>query len=122
MTVSDQAYSFKTRHPLPSSRGRLSVAANRGKSGGGGVDVSIDTERHRAADLSERHGMPDPTQRPPKRPPKEPLIKIPESEIRVPPPEQLPPKPDESPEIRIPPGTIRQPPRVPPPVPEDRAA
>ena len=43
--------------------------------------------------------MPDPTQRPPRRPPKEPLIKIPESEIRVPPPEQLPPKPDEKPEI-----------------------
>ena len=122
MTVSDQAYSFKKRHPLPSSRGRFSVAAILGKSGGGNVDVSVGMNWDQDADLSERRTMPDPTQRPPRRPPKEPLIKIPESEIRVPPPEQLPPKPDESPEIRIPPGRIRQPPLVPPPAPEDRAA
>ena len=86
------------------------------------LDTLIDTCRIQAVEQLEWRSMPDPTQRPPKRPPKEPLIKIPESEIRVPPPEQLPPKPDDSPEIQIPPGNIRRAPVVPPPSPEDRAA
>lgn len=57
--------------------------------------------------------MPDYVPRPPKAPPEEPLIKGPDSYIRIP-PDFFPPKPDEGPELPVPPDQIRRPPIAPP--------
>ncbi len=57
--------------------------------------------------------MPDHVPRPPKAPPDEPFVRVPNSQIRIP-PEVFPPKPNKKPEIRIPPDGIRRPPVEPP--------
>lgn len=65
--------------------------------------------------------MPDPIPRPPKAPPEEPIIRLPDGDIRVP-RDIFPPKPDETPDLPELPEHIRRPLMEPPLPIIDRAA